>query len=245
MKLSVSHNFAFLCNPKCGSTSIEKAIAKYCRVSFGGHPTLKHINAKTYHRHVVPMLEKAGVNEKIETFCIMREPVERIFSWYRYQMRPLLANPEHHAHAKYTGHMTFEEFVLGYISDDKPIHSSKIGKQADFITLQDGTVGVDRVFPLEDMSAVEEFLSTKIGKKIRIPHRNVSPVEKPVANHKAPSGIFSIFGSKSKSAAPAARAAAASESPKKMDMNISAELLGRLKEFLEDDYRIYRKIIRP
>jgi len=238
MKLSVSHNFAFLCNPKCGSTSIERAISKYCRVSLGGHPTLKHINAKTYHRHVVPLLRKAGIAGKIETFCIIREPVERIFSWYRYQMRPQLRDPSHKAHAKYTGDMTFEEFVLGYISGKKTARSRKIGRQSDFMTLSDRSVGVDKIFRLDDMAGVENYLSTKIGKPIKIPHANISPVLKAGETMRKKGLLSSIFGSSPRPSTPIPAGSGPRDLKSKME--ISSELLGRLNEHLAEDYRIYR-----
>ena len=236
MKLSVTHNFAFLCNPKCGSTSIEKAIAKHCRVSFGGHPTLKHINAKTYHKHIFPMLKKAGMADRIETFCIMREPVERVFSWYRYQMRPLLKDPSHPNHSKYTGNISFEQFVLGFLADKKPAYSAKIGHQADFITLADGSVGVDKIFRLSDMAGVEKYLTEKVGKEVKIPHRNVSPVEKPADAGKKGGLLGSLIGT---GQSPSPAAATATEEPPKMKMDISDELLARLKAYLAEDYRIY------
>lgn len=240
MKLSVSHNFAFLCNPKCGSTSIEKAIRRHCDMSFGGHPNLKHINAKAFHRHVVPLLRKAGLADRIETFCIIREPVERVFSWYRYQMRPALKNPGHRSHSKYSGAVSFEEFVIDFMSGRKAARIAKIGRQSDFVSLADGSIGVDKIFRLEDMASVEKYLGEKIGSPVAIPHKNASSPA-PAGQRRDEGGLLSSFmGGKSSAAASPGASRSSASSPEKME--IHDELLLRLKDYLAEDYRIYHEV---
>ncbi|MES2657367.1 MAG: sulfotransferase family 2 domain-containing protein [Verrucomicrobiota bacterium] len=228
MRISAKHKFAFLCNPKCGSTSIEKAINPFCESGLGGNPNLKHINAVTFKRHIRPLLRRAGLLNSIETFCIIREPVERVYSWYRYQSRPLLSNPSHQNHHKYTGGISFEEFVEGYIAKVRPPFA-KISNQADFMTLGKGQLGVDHVFRLDRMDQVQEFLSKKIGKPIVIPHRNISPESVAV-------GAKPV--SKSGSKQPTSEA----PSPAPEPMQLSPALLARLKDFLADDYKIYNSL---
>lgn len=221
MQLSVKHKFAFLCNPKCGSTSVEKAIAPFCKTNFGGHPSLKHLNAHKFHQHVRPLLEKVSRKEKIETFCIMREPVARVFSWYQYQSRRKLAKPSHPMHKRYTGGITFEQFVEACLSPKKPEYA-KMGTQAGFVRLADGSIGVDRIFRLDQMDEVGKFLSRKIGKEIQIGHRNKS-------------------GAKPGSSAEPVKGKP--ESVVSPPMKISEALLVRLKEHLADDYEIYNSLL--
>jgi Sulfotransferase family len=213
MQLSTRHRFAFLCIPKCGSTSVEKAIAPHCKTTLSGHPSLKHVNARKYHRHILPLLHKVEAEGHIETFCIMREPIERIYSWYHYQSRQALSKPGHPGHSRYTGDVTFETFVGNYLSDDRPDYAA-IGTQYGFISLPDGSIGVDRLFRLDQMEAVAAYLSQKIGQEIDIPFRNKSPGNRESAER----------------------------TDKEKAMELPPALLARLQEHLAEDYRIYRSL---
>ena len=173
MQLSLKHKFAFLCVPKCGSTSVEKAIRKYCEVRFSGHPSIKHMTARRFSRHIRPLLQKADPNGKIETFCIMREPFDCVKSWFKYRSRAELADPSHPRHVRHTRGISFAQFVEGYLAGNQP-ESAGIGTQAGFVRLADGSIGVDRIFRLDQMESVGEFLSKKIGMKIEIPVANKS-----------------------------------------------------------------------
>ncbi len=213
MQLSSQHRFAFLCIPKCGSTSVEKAIAPYCKITLSGHPSLKHVNARKYQRHILPLLREVESEGHIETFCIMREPIERLYSWYYYQSREALGKPTHPNHSRYTGNITFETFVENHLSKERPNYAA-IGTQYGFISLPDGSIGVDRIFRLDQMSAVAAYLSRKIGQKIQIPFLNQSP-----SNRRNSERI-----------------------DLEKAMKLPSTLLERLKSHLTEDYRIYSSL---
>lgn len=174
MQLSTQHGFAFLCMPKCASTSIEEAISQYCSINFSKHPGLKHINARNFHKYILAYHLKIVPGKEIETFCLMREPVDWIYSWYRFRTRDELKNPKHPDHANYTGNISFSQFVDELVSR-KNVPYVKVGFQKDFMLLGNGEMGVDRVFPMEKMSEVEAYLSKKTGRVISIPHTNIAP----------------------------------------------------------------------
>jgi hypothetical protein len=173
MQLSIRHKFAFLCIPKCGSTSVERAIAPFCETKLGGDASLKHLGAAKFERHIRPLLQRADPNREIETFCIMREPLDRIKSWYQYRSRPALADKKNPRHHKFTGTLTFAEFVEGYLEDNRK-ESVGVGSQAGFVSLAGGGIGVNRIFRLDQMDAVSDYLSEKVGSKIDIPVANKS-----------------------------------------------------------------------
>ena len=77
MMVSVQHGIAFLCVPKCASTSIEAALEPYADIRLAGHPSIKHLRAVDYRRYVLPVIRKAGGPDP-ETFCLMREPLEGV-----------------------------------------------------------------------------------------------------------------------------------------------------------------------
>jgi hypothetical protein len=173
MELSTKFGFAFLCMPKCASTAIEAAIHQHCNISFSGHPSFKHMDARTfcvrvlnYHRTKVP-------NREIESFCLMRDPFEWVFSWYRYRKREEIRNLKHPSRKNYTGGVTFDEFVEAYTST-QPSYA-KVGMQTSFFKMKDGIIGVDYIFSMNRMDLVSKFLSKKIRQKISISVSNASP----------------------------------------------------------------------
>jgi Sulfotransferase family len=173
MMLSLSHKFAFLCVPKCSSTSIRKVLAKYSSVQLNGDPSLVHINARQYHRSIRPLLYRADPNKEIETFCIIRDPIDRLRSWYQYQARPELANPNHLRHERYTGNIDFKTFIEAYLADKQP-EFARIGTQYDFVRLDNMEIGVDRIFRLDQMNKIIDFLEKKLGHPVTIPKSNRS-----------------------------------------------------------------------
>lgn len=229
MQLSLTHKFAFLCLPKCGSTSVEKALRKHCPIHLAGHPSLKHINATTFDEHIRPLLKKADPHREIETFCIMREPVDRVRSWYEYQLRPEIKDPSHRAHDRYNGHISYREFVEIVISKGKPDtrpRFARIGTQAGFIRLPDKSIGVDRIFRLDRMDEVTAYLSEKLGQPIEIRRENKS-----AGRQQKKGGLFR-------------RGPQEEPDAHRRNFELPDDLLARLKDFLAADYEIYNNLAR-
>ena len=130
--------------PKCASSSIEAAIAPFCNINFSGPGGLKHITARDYRSHILAYHQRVLANRPIEAFSIVREPIEWLFSWYRYRQRNDIRNPDHPFHRNYTGDMSFETFVEAYLEPDKRPSFANVGNQARFHLLEDGSVGVER-----------------------------------------------------------------------------------------------------
>ncbi|WP_366939303.1 sulfotransferase family 2 domain-containing protein [uncultured Paraglaciecola sp.] len=79
---------------KCASTSIEKAIQPFCNINFSGHPKLKHINAQLFSETIFSAHKKLLPNVEIESFSLIRDPLERMESRYRYKTRDEIKKPE-------------------------------------------------------------------------------------------------------------------------------------------------------
>ncbi len=177
MQLSIRHKFCFLCIPKCGSTSVERAIIPFCETKLGGDASLKHLSAAKFDRHIRPLLKRVDPNREFETFCIMREPLDRMRSWYQYRLRPALADTNSTRHHKFTGSISFVEFVEDYLANNRR-ESAGVGSQRAFVTLADGSIGVNRIFRLDQMDSVSDYLSEKVGTKVVIPVANKSVSDK-------------------------------------------------------------------
>ena len=171
MQISTKHGFTFLCTPKCASTSITAAIGEFCNISYLGHPKLKHVNARFYSSAILPALKQLLPSVKLESFCLMRDPLKRIESWYSYGSRKALKNTEHKNHRNYTGDISFDDFVEKLLSSNIPLN---LQTQYDFMRLDNGSIGVDRIFLMDQIEAVSDYSVEKTGKNIVIPTINVS-----------------------------------------------------------------------
>ena len=175
MQLSTQHGFAFLCAPKCASSSIESVIAPYCNVNFSGPGGLKHITARDYRDTILRYHKRALSQRPIETFSIFREPIEWLFSWYRYRQRDDIKQPDHPFHRNYTGDMSFEDFVQGYLSSEKRPTFANVGDQARFHTLKGGCIGVERIYAMSRLDQVAGYLSERLGTSVELPVKNKAP----------------------------------------------------------------------
>ncbi len=171
MMVSVSHQFAFICIGKCASKSIEQAIKPYYSIKYG-HRFARHMSAYNY-QAVKSFLDEAIPDNQIESFCLVREPIDWVFSWYRFRQRDELKDINHIGYKSSTAYLSFNEFVDGVLQNPKR-KPFNIRNQRCHLEI-DGYVGVDRVFDFNRMDLVQKYLSEKIGQQIELPVKNVSP----------------------------------------------------------------------
>ena len=143
-------------------------------VSYRGD--FKHTNYRQYSRYVLPFLDRKHNGQKVESICIFREPIDQMFSWYRYRSREELANDQQ-SNERSTAGRSFEEFVEAFLLKNPPIFA-RVPRQFAFIRSKSGEVGVDRVFRYDQIDDFVTYLSERIGTQLTLPHRNVSPTEK-------------------------------------------------------------------
>ncbi len=87
MLLSKRHRFLFIANTKAASTAIEAALLPFADLALADTPEVKHM---ALHRFLES--RQAGREflefepDRLLKFGVMRDPVEWIFSWYRYRL---------------------------------------------------------------------------------------------------------------------------------------------------------------
>jgi len=144
------------------------------------------MRAQVFHDHVMSFHQSLYPEVNIETFCIIRDPIDWAHSWYRYRSRDelleLSTQPRYkHRAAMYCGGVSFENFVLEILKGSDAATYAKIGSQKKYILLENNNIGVDKLFHFENgMKPVEEFLSNKIGIDFEIPKFNESPPKKEI-----------------------------------------------------------------
>ncbi len=168
MLVSLKANLALLAMPKTGTTALEIALRPYCEIVYSGHPGLKHVNLRKFDRLFRPQLARLGHGE-IETFCLVREPVDWLACWYRYRGRSDMANP-----AKSTADISFEQFALAWLGEQPP-EFAVTGRQSRFVDGGATSARVTHLFRYESFAAARRFLADRFGRAIATGIENASP----------------------------------------------------------------------
>jgi hypothetical protein len=172
MLVAPRHGFVFLASPKTGTSAIEQAFAPYVQLASQGHRRIKHTPPERFEKFLVPYLEDCGFRRKrYEVVSVVREPIDLLRSWWRYRSRGKLKRPRHKYHHRYTGDMTFAEFgevVLAGRGD--------LSRPSKFLTRDDGSLGVDRLFRYDDLGDLHAWFCERVGEDVPALERvNTSP----------------------------------------------------------------------
>jgi hypothetical protein len=151
MMAFADRGFVFLSMPKAGSTVLQRHFARHAMILVRQPPGMKHMSASTYESVMAPWLERYGhPRSSYETTCLVRHPIDRAVSWWKYRARPGARNS--------SAEMGFAEFAEGLISGEIPL-----GNAANFVTDAEGTVIVDRLYRFEHLDAATTWMSQMLG----------------------------------------------------------------------------------
>ncbi|ABG06006.1 conserved hypothetical protein [Rubrobacter xylanophilus DSM 9941] len=168
MILAPGKGFVFLAIPKTASTSIERALMPHTHAYFTGNP-FKHTRYSEFQRFLQPFLASKGFpRDSYEVVCVFREPIDWLFSWYRYRTREELKG-----YPNYCGHVSFEEFARAYIEGKERF--ARVGRPSRFVRPRKGGRGVDLIFRYERIDLLVEYLCEKVGREVEVEISNVSP----------------------------------------------------------------------
>jgi hypothetical protein len=158
---------AFLANPKTASQAIIAMLKPH-----GERPELArgtpHMNSRTFANRLVPYL-LVEYGQTFETVAVMREPLARLHSWFRYRQRDALIGKPNSTHG-----MTFDAFVAASLSDPTPPFAS-VGRQDRFLGFLGGGPPVTHIFDHAHLDLLVDFLSDRLGEPLDLTHRNISP----------------------------------------------------------------------
>ncbi|MGJ8544568.1 MAG: hypothetical protein ACSHWZ_03925 [Sulfitobacter sp.] len=174
MLIFLRHNLAFLAVPKTGTTAIEMALKPKAEIIFAKRR--KHLTAQKFRNKIVPFVGDA-FGRDLEGVAVMRHPIEQIRSWYRYRSNADLDGTEYS-----TADMSFDEFVSDVIADTPPPHAG-IGSQFAFLTGTNGKLLVNHLFAYEAQLQFRGFMSERLGTKLELKPKNVSPAAQTPLSH--------------------------------------------------------------
>jgi len=174
MMASLRHGFIVLSMPKCASTSLQQTLTPVCDLRFKDH--MKHVDLAFIETWVMPMLRARRATPPFQPriFCLMREPIEWLHSWYRYSWdeagQPALPGGTRSARQPFAD---FRTFLDAYFSDQPP----KVGgvlRQSDFIRGRDGTTHRVELFRFEHHQRMILELEALCGQKLDLKVTNQS-----------------------------------------------------------------------
>jgi len=155
--------------PKTGTQAWQAALGAEADMIIRQPPESKHMRARRFEHRLRPLLERGGPR-RLQTFAVIRDPIDWRASWYRYRARPALAGQP-----ASTRDVSFAEFVEATLAETPPPFA-RIGSQARFVSDDDGRVIVDHLRAYEDQEGVRRFLSERLARAVEMPaRRNVSP----------------------------------------------------------------------
>ena len=109
----------FLAMPKAASQSIRKSLLPHA-ADLGAEEPARHINIEMFNRDLRARFEDR-IGRRVETFAVVRNPVERLSSWHRYRQRPAIAGTPNS-----TRGIGFEAFVKATLEPD-PLPFAALG----------------------------------------------------------------------------------------------------------------------
>jgi hypothetical protein len=156
--------------PKCASTSLEESLWEHCEFVISGSPRLKHLPLKVYERYIGRLLaRRIGKTEAFEKLCLFREPLDWLFSWYRYRMRTELAGSDRH-----TLSISFAQFLNEHFSAT-PARYARILPQSSYVKNTEGRYDAITLYRYEDIAALVAELEFRLKTRMAWTHVNTSP----------------------------------------------------------------------
>ncbi|WP_198372722.1 hypothetical protein [Roseomonas rosulenta] len=172
MMSSLRFGFVVLSMPKCASTSLQQALTPVCDARFKDH--MKHVDLAFVETWVLPMLRARRAPAAFEPriFCLMREPIDWLYSWYRYSWDEA-GRPQAGRGATAAAYPDFAAFLEAYFSP-RPPRVGGVLRQSDFLRGWDGRTGRIELFRFESHRRMIDELERLGGQPLEIKVTNQS-----------------------------------------------------------------------
>jgi hypothetical protein len=173
MLASVEKGFVLLSNPKTGTTALESAFERFADIRIGGSPKWKNITYDEMTEIFGDYFQRRGCT----IYAVVRHPVDALVSWYRYRSRPQLARTRNKWHDKYTGDISFSQFVEEWAASSTV--RGRVPVSVKWCLTKEGEPAPISFYRYEDLPTLFEVLSRHVGREIAAERLNVSP-ERPL-----------------------------------------------------------------
>lgn len=159
--------YLFIHIPKNAGTSLSRSL---------GLPGQEHFTLENYAQEIDP-----DRLEQLFKFCIVRNPVDRIVSAFRYLKRHQY-NDGFRSYFKTYNIDCFDsadQFVQQWLNQQSMWTNYLTGTQSSFISIGN-KVAVDCMFSFENLPLMYEELNSRLGMSIKAQHVNVSSGQKEI-----------------------------------------------------------------
>lgn len=169
MPVDISKKLFFIHIPKTGGSSVEKALHLHPHQVSDAEEFLsgtnKHLQHLTYNEASKRI--KTEVFQKLNSFCIVRNPVDRFYSefnWRKKIKHPLVND---------MSVLDFAEYLMQMKLSEKLEYECHFRLQSDYFYNENQRINSVKVFRLENgMNEVKEWLYGTLNIDIDIPHEN-------------------------------------------------------------------------
>lgn len=149
-------NLVYFAVPRVGSTTFERAFRRAIPNAVILPENAKHMNVRQFESN-----QRARPPEwfakNIRRMAILRDPLERLHSWYRYRRRLDQTQPNS------TRGISFDTFIEGTMQPDPPSFATNVGDQWQFCQRKDGTLGITHLFDIANPQPLNAFLQDRLG----------------------------------------------------------------------------------
>ena len=170
MLISIKKRFIFVANSKAASTSIELALSPYAEIQRGITPKDKHMKMQAVLNEFGFLFEQPEYDPNtFVKFGVMRDPVDWIYSWFRYRKGNNTKSP-------LPKNMTFPEF---WAKGDWNLYypGGKKRQQQNTFTSPDGDILVDYIIPYNMLSHDFEMICQSLGVNTKLTIKNPSKIK--------------------------------------------------------------------
>ena len=167
MLISVSKRFIFVANTKTASTSIENALLPHGDLIASGTPERRHMPLQTVLKSYPYLFDHPNhARQKFFKFGVMRDPIDWIYSWFRYRKGNAVQSP-------LPQDMTFEAFWRLQDWNIMRINGRK-HLQIQAFQGRKGNILADMIIPYHQISDMYPQVAHLLGVSSELPQHNVS-----------------------------------------------------------------------
>lgn len=161
MLISLKHRFVFLSNMKAASTTIETSLAPFAEIQRLYPRNSKHFTLSQMAEAFPAILSNPDIRARFVVFGVVRDPRDWILSWFNYRSRAQIADPGHHQHDQYCGHLDFSAFADAVTQAHPPAYAW-VEPQYRFLTTN-GQLDCDYVIDFDHFDADFDHLTRALG----------------------------------------------------------------------------------
>ncbi len=182
MMLFPSSNLIFFAIPKTGSTAFEQTFEREIPDTIVVPKDRKHMNVRQFeYNKFDAQISQDG--EQMERMAILREPLARLHSWFRFRQRL------DSTHQNSTKDLSFENFIVSTMQHSPPTYARNIGDQWKFCTRKNGELGITHLFDIANLQPLDDFLQDRLGRRFPRERINESKVRKIVISSEVESKL--------------------------------------------------------